>query len=68
MLEYANMYHTNEYQQAEDRLREVGKQLSNAQEELEEAENTLRKTSKLRIELAEAESKRSSLVEQSKNK
>ena len=67
-LVHVNSYHTNEYQEAEYKLREAGIILNNAQEELEEAENALRKTSKIRIELAEAENKQSSLVEKSKNK
>lgn len=67
-LEHVNSYHTYEYQEALQRFSELGTLLKGTQEDLEQAENALRKTSDIRIELAEAESKRLSLVEQSKNK
>ncbi len=67
-LEHVTSYHTNQYQEAEYKLREAGIQLNNAQEELEQAENALRKTSNLRIELGEAENKILSLVDKSKKK
>ena len=67
-LEHINMYYTYEHQEAEDKMRAAGREFNKAQEDLEQAENALRRTSNIRIELAEAESKRSSLLEQSKKK
>ena len=67
-LEHINMYHTHEHQEAEDKMYAANREFNKAQEDLEQAENALRRTSNIRIELAEAESKRSSLLEQSKKK
>ena len=63
-----NMYSTDEYQEAEEKMRAAELEHVKAQEELEQAEDALRRTSNIRIELAEAEGKRSSLLQQSKKK
>ena len=67
-LEHVYRYHTDEYQEALQSFREWAILLEGTHEDFEQAENALRKTSDIRIELAEAENKRSSLVEQSKKK
>ena len=66
-LEHINMYYTYEHQEAEDKMRAAGREHNKAQEDFEQAENALRKTGHMRIELDEAASKRS-LLEQSKKK
>jgi exonuclease VII small subunit len=67
-LHHVTRFDSNECKQAEYILREADHIYKNAQEKLEQAENALRKTSNLRIELAEAEKKILSLVENSKKK
>lgn len=67
-LEHITNYLSYESQEAEIRYQETSILLSSAQEDLEQAENALRRTSDIRLELVEAENKRLSLVEQSKKK